>query len=397
MKYLLISFIWLIFSLATYSQTNVMTYFKLENQYILKGTLLNPQNSLVKYFDNSIYTIKRHLKEVEVKDTIKIYKKNTQEEKLYKLFLKQKDWINDFTVFENKFVFLGQYFIHIYRIVGKDIVFDKVVSTLGKWFDVIESGAEGKVILWSSCWSCYNRGMRIAIFDLSQEKFVIEKTLPDPLGFPLATFQPRRIVSHYGKQFAVADITEYSIKIYDDNFDLQFNITRKPEKWAQQADLYKELEATKRVNDIFNESSKFEKINYKNSSIHLIDFLDDSTLFVCWSTDNMNNSDSTGMPLKFLYDIWKKNDKGKWYLHKKDLVNVFFHKSEKFHFDEFNKLLTNYTVSNGKLILSSVFPFLLNSFDLQSITFKELWEQQEKYIKQNGLEAISFFVYKYVK
>lgn len=381
--------------LTTYSQTNVLSCFKLENQYILTGTSINPQNAIVKYFDGSIYVIKRFIREVDVKDTIKVYKKNIFEEKVYKLLFKQKDWINDFTVFENKLIFLGQYFIHIYRISGKDIIFDKFISNQGRWFDAIDNYINNKIILHKSCWSCSQPGIRIAIYDLSQDKLIVDKVFTDPKGFPLLAYQPRRIISHYGKQFAIADITEYNIMLYDDNFNYQFTITRKPKTWVQQSGLYEELSTIKSLNDILRESNRFDKINYKNSSIHLIDFLNDSTLFVCWSTDNTDNLDSTNMPLRFLYDIWRKDNKGKWYLHKKDMVNIFFHKSEKFNFDEFNRLLTNYIISNGKLIVSSVFPFLLNSFDLQSITFKELWQHQEKFIEQNGLKAISFFIYKY--
>ena len=119
-------------------------------------------------------------------------------------------------------------------------------------------------------------------------------------------------------------------------------------------------------------------------------FSNDSTIFVCYTDKSKSQIDE-----QFYYDVWlyNKNDNS-WVLSKSDLTNkISINKDDKIEREHINRgLVTNYTISNGKILCVRYLSIDLNDIDFSKTTYNELWKMNKEYISKNNLR-LSLFIY----
>jgi hypothetical protein len=154
----------------------------------------------------------------------------------------------------------------------------------------------------------------------------------------------------------------------------------------------KEIKNIKTPNELNSKRKFITENSYKHNVVHLVDFLNDSTIMVCWTS---NSPETNQNEIKTYYDIWRKNkNSNNWYLIYKNLTKIPPKPQDKFNFDYFYQLFWQYFVLNDKVIVSSYFPIDLRKLDLSNLTFQEFHKVQGEYYKNNDIKC-SFFIYKF--
>jgi hypothetical protein len=252
-----------------------------------------------------------------------------------------------------------------------------------------------KIITTKSCLSCEDAGVKALVYDLKTST-TKEHSFEKPIGFPLTYFQPKRNINFYKGYFLISDITKYRIRVYDLSFNQVSELSRSSIDWDKDSNqiFNKALENIKTIKDVRAKNDYIRTINDRYYVINLVDFLNENTIMVCWSTslNIMNNGNGD----KFdYYDIWQLNSQKKWELKEKNIEDSKNNPNDKFNFNNFNYLFSQYYVKEDKIIIPNFFPFDLRTLDLKNLTYKELYQKQSDYYKTNEIKS-SFFIYKFI-
>jgi hypothetical protein len=365
-----------------------MEYFEFKNQFILPENCNNYKCDFI-YLNDALYINQLRKEPYTVTDTVTIYKVNSTSSSKYEFFLPSKDWITNVTVTDDRIIIIGFYNIYQYNISNNRPSYICYVEN-NTHFDEILYCSNNKLVLSRSCFTCDNPGSQVSILNLINNQYILSSSFDSPEGYQYLSFKPRRLIDYINNKFVVSDLTEYKLYFYDDSLNIINDISRFPKSWSYLSDLYTELDSLQRSTDIFNEH--YIEMSYKNSSIHLVDFISDSLLLVCWSS---YNSDSiTNLRINYHYDIWRNINNNDWTLLMSDLSLELPDLDEKFNFKKFNGLSNNYSLKNNYLINTSYCPFLLNSIDLQHLTFRDINSKIKSYKKKLGFTN-SVFIYKF--
>lgn len=179
---------------------------------------------------------------------------------------------------------------------------------------------------------------RINLKDSTLNKFV---RLPLPLGYYWSIMRPRCLLDYHNGIFVSSDVTEYKLRFYDLEGNKLDSLERKLPFW----------EATSLRKNYYDAPPQ-QLISYMQSKdttkslIHNVNFINDSTILVCYS--HKQDTDDPKLMYHEFYDIWRKNSQNKsWSLHLSDIdiYDYFQYKSDL----EKAPLNRNYFINSGKI------------------------------------------------
>ncbi len=177
-----------------------------------------------------------------------------------------------------------------------------------------------------------------------------------PKGFYWTNIQPRNCMDYCDNQYLQTDITEYKIRIYDDNFNLIDSIERNLPNWIS---LTENIE--KHTNGYGNIADLQSNI-YIKSLINRVNFITKDRILVCYSMKDEEFERNSNKLYNLVFDVWEKIN-GKWELTESDLdetkykkvksENGYFHWS---NYNIYNNLLYSVKKINReyKLIISEI-------------------------------------------
>lgn len=375
------------------TNANIFSHLKLENQYIAEKDGIEPFDYLVDFNDKNLYLIKKPTNSLHKDDKIILYQISEKGHKKFYFLMPEDDWLVNFTVNKDKLYILGQYYIYIFNdIFNAKPLFQQKIKMNEMYSNIFFFN--DKIITTTSCFTCQEQGVKAFIFDLKTNNYK-EHLFETPIGFPLTYIQPKRNINFYKGYFLISDITKYRIRIYDLNFKQISEISRNSDEWDKDSNrvFNKELSNFKTLKDIRAKNDYIMTNNYKYYIINLVDFLNDNTILVCWST-SLNKFNNEKGDYKYYYDIWQISSQKKWELKEKNIEDSQSRPLDKFSFNNFNNLFNQYSVKEEKIIIPNFFPFDLRTLDLKNLTFKELYQKKSDYYKTNDIKS-SFFIYSY--
>jgi hypothetical protein len=373
---------------------NIFSFLKLENQYIAEKDGIEPFDYMINFNEKSLYLIRKPTTSLHKGDKIVLYQISEKGHKKIYFIFPEDDWLVNFTIYKDKLFILGQYYIYLYNdIFGGNQIFNRKLKLSEMYSDIYFYN--DKIITTKSCLSCEDAGVKALVYDLKTST-TKEHSFEKPIGFPLTYFQPKRNINFYKGYFLISDITKYRIRVYDLSFNQVSELSRSSIDWDKDSNqiFNKALENIKTIKDVRAKNDYIRTINDRYYVINLVDFLNENTIMVCWSTslNIMNNGNGD----KFdYYDIWQLNSQKKWELKEKNIEDSKNNPNDKFNFDNFNYLFSQYYVKEDKIIIPNFFPFDLRTLDLKNLTYKELYQKQSDYYKTNEIKS-SFFIYKFI-
>ena len=258
--------------------------------------------------------------------------------------------------------------------------------TLGSlnYHDIKVEGA--KIVLLESCYSCTNPGIRTAVFNIGGNQ-IQSHEFNTPKGFQLEHYAPNKRFDFRNGMYITSSILDYNIALYNNNFDTIAVLHRDVE--ALQKNKEKESMFDSRPYEDWAKENKFSPKIMQTSRMEFTEFLDDTTIFVCYSNWTKGFSDST-----YIYDIWRCNSlNNSWTLYKKDLTNISTNLDD-LMLPEYlsGGLLNSYHTSNGKIIKVNSVPFDLSKTDFSKMSYKEFYNKCKEYYEKNEL-LFSVFIY----
>ncbi|HOV92389.1 MAG TPA: hypothetical protein PLC04_04835 [Candidatus Kapabacteria bacterium] len=371
---------------------NIMSYLQLENQFIADKEGVEPGDYLISYNENTLFLIEKPISSLKKGDKVIIYQISQEGHKHKEVTMQADDWLNNFTCYNNKLFLLGQYYIYVYKnLFTGNPIFEykiKIPESFSRIYIY-----DKKIILTKSCISCEDNGTKAFIYDLTKNQGYTH-IFDNPVGFALTYMTPKRNINFYKGNIIISDITNYRIRIYDLDFKLVSEFSRPTSDWDKGSNqVFNEEIKNIKTPNMLNSKRKFITENsYKHNVVHLVDFLNDSTIMVCWTS---NSSQTNQNEIRTFYDVWRKNkNSNNWYLIYKNLTDISPKPQDKFNFDYFYQLFWQYFVLNDKVIVSSYFPIDLRKLDLKNLTFQEFNKMQGDYYKNNDIKC-SFFIYKF--
>jgi hypothetical protein len=130
-----------------------------------------------------------------------------------------------------------------------------------------------------------------------------------PKGFYWTLFQPRNVLDFTEGKYSYSHITEYEIYINNINTGIIDTIKRNVPNWKSNTysnDKFNGLHPVQIAETLQNDS-------LYTSLIHRVNFINESTLLVCYS--NSRDENKNGQLYSFTYDVWKYYG-SKWHFHK---------------------------------------------------------------------------------
>lgn len=371
-----------------FAQQSIVTKFKLAKQLILPVEGYDPFDYMISYNDNKLYATIKPSFEIKKEQRISFFCIDNKRCLEIKIKLHNDDWLINFTVNNDDLYILGQYYVYHFggilnykpKLIKKFQIDDMYKSIY--YFN-------RKICLLKSCFSCFEQNTKAYIIDLKKNT-VSSHIFESPIGFPLTYFQPRRIISFFKNSILVSDITKYQVRIYDTKFQLISEFRRPSIDWDKDSNVNfnKKLTQLKTLKDLLKYGVYFTEATDKYYTIVNVDFLDDTTILVCYST----SLKSKDISFEFYFDIWKKNDKGLWYLTEKDLQDSKQKPESKFNYDDLSSFYGQYFIFEKTIITVNDLPFYINNLDLKNITFSEIYQKKNNYYKKNDIKT-SFFIY----
>lgn len=378
---------------SNYLLTNesIVTHFNLTKQLILQKGGVDPFDYLIYFGNNKLYVTIKPPFVVKKGDDIIFHCIDDKREIEMKIKLPYEDWLVHFTVYNNSLFILGQYYVYHFENVfskGKPILKHKYETD--DMYEYIYF-YNNRLVLAKSCFSCSQQHTKVFIIDLSLNKN-FKHIFENPIGFPLTTFKPRKIISFYKNTFLVSDITQYKIKIFDGNFNLIQELIRSSSEWDKDSNkkFNNNLIKIKNFKDLQKYMNYFSQAESKYYTIVNADFINDKTILVCYSTSLKNPNGE----FEYYYDIWKKDENGKWILFEKDLRNSKQNQNSKFNYNDLNGFWGQYFLFENRIIIASDLPFYINDLDLKNITFNDIYQKKIEYYKKNDIK-VSYFIYEY--
>lgn len=371
---------------------NIMSYLQLGNQFITEKEGVEPSDYLISYYENTLFLIETPISSLKKGNNVIIYQISREGHNHSEVTMQADDWLKNFTCYNNKLFLLGQYYIYVYKNLSSGNPIFEYKIKIPQAFSQIYI-YDKKIILTRSCISCEDNGTKAFIYDLTKNQGYTH-IFDNPVGFALTYMQPKRNINFYKGNIIISDITNYRIRIYDLDFKLVSEFSRPTSDWDKgfNQSFNEEIKDIKTPNELNSKRKFITESSYKHYVVHLTDFLNDSTIMVCWTS---NSSETNQNEIKIYYDIWRKNkNSNNWYLIYKNLTRISPKLQDKFNFEYFNQLFYQYYVLNNNIIVPSLFPIDLRKLDLKNLTFQEFYKVQEDYYNNNDIKC-SFFIYKF--
>lgn len=367
------------------NKNSIMTYLKLEKQIMLPKEITDYKDLIIKYINNEVYIYKMYMGELSPKDSLPIYRIN--DNGIFKLIVKvpRSQWINNFDICNNKLYLLGQYYLNIYMINDTALTLINEIKIPSTYLDI--RVCNDKIILNSICWSCTNKGIKTLIYDTSGN-YIDYHEFNRPHGFRLEFWSPSKRLDYYHNKYLVSNILDYNITIFNDKFDTIGKLSRvipilennKNDTSFNDEITYKEWIKTQNITNDKSSSA---------SRIELAEFIDDTTILVCYSDTRKSQID------QHIHDIWRLNSsKNTWELYKADLTDRINKSDDDTIKMEFvaNTILNNYSTSNGKIFMLQYIPFELGKYDITKMTYNEFYKLTSAFYEKS--EPIkSLFMY----
>lgn len=294
------------------------------------------------------------------------------------------DYLLGFDLNTDNLIFNSFKYVFSYDFKNKTI---KKMSNKDKPFRDIELTDSG-VVTYSadlSNVSCNNKTKALVQTINTKEEIQKIYSFPEPIGIDLSNFSPCKPIALFNNLIAIHDISTYSVKFYDLDYNYDDSIVYKPSNWKQYEGEIPHYECNP---EIMDHIEKCWTIIDNYSRINLINTLNDSTLLITWST-----LDKTSKERKFLYyhDKWVKTN-NKWEFEKDSFLNNS-QATEEFNLNKIN-INADYTIKHGYLYIIKPYPLeLVKKYFGKS--FKEFENEMNEFYIDNELQY-TCFIYKYV-
>lgn len=210
-------------------------------------------------------------------------------------------------------------------------------------------------------------------------------TFPDPVGIDLSNFSPSKAIAIFNNLIAVQDISTYSVKFYDLDYNYVDSIVYQPTDWKQYTGKIPHYECNPEIMDHFD---KCWEIIDNYSRINLINTLNDSTVLITWGMLDKNKEERK---FKFYHDKWTKIN-GNWEVEKE----ITFEINKLNDIFDLSKIdvKAEYFVKHGYLYIIKPFPIdLVKKYYGKS--FSEFENAMNEFYIDNELQY-TCFIYKYV-
>lgn len=380
-----------IFVINCYSSNNIIDRLILKKQILLNDEFSKEQLLRIYQDGNITYLINKSNKLISEKDTIKIHEIDSNIILKYSFSFHGSDLLRDFVIRNNKIYLLNQFSVHQYNIEKDTISFSNIL-VLNAAYDKIKTDFD-KLILLNSCSSCSMPGMRALILDTNL-KIIQNYEFNLPSDFQMSYYRPHRRLEYQFSKFLISGITNYEIKIFDINSNSEQILNRDDSIFNNSSSVSEMLVPNDynywKLNNKFNDS-----LFCTVGRILLTDFVNDSTILVCYSKSDRDCSSTN----KFCYDIWVFNRLTEsWYLKYQDLYFVIPNENNKPQSlgEIIGGISIQYFISNEYIITTNSFSFDMTNSDFLNMTFKSIYEFINNYKKSNPKRLISLFIYKLI-
>ncbi|MCL2312775.1 MAG: hypothetical protein FWC41_09885, partial [Firmicutes bacterium] len=382
-------FIFAIFNVNLVSQNFVNDLFRLEKQILLEDLsnepipnsreITNGDWNNIQFFENDLYVM--NLNKIEnSKSTgrhFKLYIFSENENRILevpviKRNLLRDDYYESFAVSGKYLCILAQFNVYIYSIENNNVKFIRKVA-LDYFYNLIQLEGDKIIITMSGITAqttVNGNHTNALIYDIAQNKTILKKSLSNPTGIEQSFFAPSNFITYHNGFFAVSDVTKYQIHIYDTALNLIQTLSHRSNNWRDIKDCEKCQEVMNTVDlkspNVHSTISKLNSINPHISTVRRINFINDTTLFVC-----IENLEADYWDGEWYYDIWKKRN-GKWEIDKSDFKVKGTLNTTILRFDCFG---ASYIISGGKLLTTAAIPFLIKNEEFSNpLAIKERME-----------------------
>ncbi len=367
MKYYLQILLILVPAILLSSEWELDYYLKVENK----------NSKVIKYDD--IYNV------IDNKDsTIRLIRLDNEEIDTIVLDSYYNDYFLGFDMDSNFVIYNGFKYVSIYNLKNKLTI---NLPNKNKPFRNIEL-INGEIIISSadlSNVSCNNKTKTLVqTIDLNSKTQELY-TFPNPIGIDLSNFSPCKAIAIFNNLIAVQDISTYSVKFYDLNYNYVDSIVYQPTDWKQYTGKIPHYECNPEIMDHFD---KCWEIIDNYSRINLINTLNDSTVLITWGMLDKNKEERK---FKFYHDKWTKIN-GNWEVEKE----ITFEINKLNDIFDLSKIdvKAEYFVKHGYLYIIKPFPIdLVKKYYGKS--FSEFENAMNEFYIDNELQY-TCFIYKYV-
>ena len=323
--------------IAPIKEELLFQYFKYSENMVLKNIFFEYENEHIKYYKGFIYIIEDIGSPKNMGENIRLIKYNKLGADTFSFQLPSNEWILSFETNDSLLLLLCQGSFLIYKFANEKIIFEGRHELINKAHSTYLHN--NRLYFYNRFYgNVYdNTKPEIIIFNLSLKKFENSLDFEIPRGSALLFLQPRRTFSIYKDRIILSDLTTYNIRIYNFKKELLGTLQRKPDLWNNDSLVCYEMDRQNNLDKFRANIGKYEFL----SSINLVDFLNDSTILVCWNGITHN---------KFYYDIWKLKS-GNWKLSKKDLVCRTYNEKDIFNINYYPIVHCQYKISDGKILI----------------------------------------------
>ena len=373
--------LFLSFVYVTYGEDYLVDHFELTAQKSFPSEDMNKNNTIIKSFNGTYYFFEKPSVEVQKNSELIIYKDSAGIVSKLSFALSENNWITDFVVDNNNLVIISVSYFYFYKVDnGKLILERKIEDKDRRGYSSSYLCSNGNVLLAECCFACGNPGTLITVID-RQSGTVTKKELPNPKGYQLTFFCPKRLISFYNDKLAVADVTDFSIRIYDSQVNLLEVISMKTD-WVRNQIFENELDKmgtssrklTSNVGYFQNQSNIISKIMY-------CDFISDSTILVCTSILDSNYHNQLE---KATYYLLKKQTEA-WSISRVfqsfPIAPGVINKSP----IEYYFKLPYYQVNNGRIQFTSMCKLDLDAVEYKNKSNKFFYDTEKNYLENNPL------------
>ncbi len=278
--------------------------FILHDVAVLDSALDNKRILLPRLVDTTLWVLSNEVRKQDSANSYyALYNAHTQEYR--RLVLPDsndsKNYIVEFFVEEHQIILVDLVSVLVFR-AGRGEQWS-LAHRFALSYTALHARKEGDIIyLWNDIPSSYS-GKKSRFycwsFDVQKQREGLIVEFPEPAGAKLMYVQPRNVLDRTTKTIALADITDYTIRVYSADTARVDTITRKPEQWiyyADSVDMPRDIKAPQRY------FPKLAELSKSASLISRITLINDTTLLVVWSKpvqgENRHNI--------YLADVWRK-------------------------------------------------------------------------------------------
>mgnify|MGYP000934327105 CR=1 FL=1 len=382
----------LLFSLG--NKEYIQNYFSVVNKILLPIEFNDKNNIRMTVFKDTIFVMNCKIIDTNDKKAILLYNTDSRVKQfiyLPKYIFNELKTIHDFALNDNFIAII--YFNSI-------LMFDiKNNNTFCKKFDSIPNDKiklTSKYLLAATC-NFKNRNdtsmTKFIKISLDDFKIVAESYIQDPKGIVFTLFQPKNLFDMNENSIIITDAVEYSVRIFDWNFQQIDSINIEPNNWIK-IDSKSKLDI-ENISKIYGNYLKelIDTLRYftENFSFcHKIHFINDTTVLLNWSVPSKNNK----APYNYYYDliIFQNN---KWKGVSTTTNMPFDFDTPIINFNHKWNILNNYNILNNFLFEIESIPFVISDSD-SNITINLLKENIKDYYITNDNLRYTIIKMKYI-